>query len=189
MSEPITGKVAAIVDDTTLVLNVGARDGVHEGMLFAVVAEHDDIRDPDSGESLGRWESVKGRVAVTHVQERMATARSPLAEGAPAATATLSAMMVRHSFGLYGSHGSEREGLAVRSSDLSGRPQAQPISVGDTARAISLEGIAEMEAAPSKVVPDLPSETYESTGAADGGPAAEEPDPSGPDGPQPDASG
>ena len=41
---------------------------------------------------------------------------------------------------------------------------AHPIAVGDTARAISLEGIAEMEAAPPKVVPDLPSETYESTG-------------------------
>ena len=189
MSESITGKVAAIVDDTTLVLNVGARHGVHEGMLFAVVAEHEDIRDPDSGESLGRWESVKGRVAVTHVQEQMATARSPLAEAAPAATATLSAMMVRHSFGLYGNHASERERLAVRSSDLSGRPQAQPISVGDTARAISLEGIDEMEAAPSKVVPDLPSETYESTGPADGGPAADQADPSGTGDPRQEPSG
>ena len=173
MSEPITGKVAAIVDDTTLVLNVGSRDGVHEGMLFAVVAEHHDIRDPDSGESLGRWESVKGRVVVTHVQERMATARSPLAEEGPGATATLSAMMVRHSFGLYGDHASERERLAVRPADLSGRPRSQPIGVGDTARAISLEGLAEMDAAAPKVVPDLPSETYESTGQAGSGPAAE----------------
>lgn len=184
MSEPITGKVAAIVDDTTLVLNVGSRDGVHEGMLFAVVAEHHDIRDPDSGESLGRWESVKGRVVVTHVQERMATARSPLAEGAPAATATLSAMMVRHSFGLYGEHASERESLTVRSSDLSGRPASHPIGVGDTARAISLEGIAEMEAAPPKVVPDLPSETYESTGQTASGEA-----PEAGEAPEPDASG
>ena len=181
MSEPITGKVAAIVDDTTLVLNLGSRDGVHEGMLFAVVAEHHDIRDPDSGESLGRWESVKGRVVVTHVQERMATARSALAEGGPAATATLSAMMVRPSFGLYGDHASERERLAVRSSDLSGRPQALPIGVGDTARAISLEGLAEMEAAAPQVVPDLPSETYESTGQTGGGSAETEPEPSAPD--------
>lgn len=162
MSEPIHAKVAAVVDDTTLVLNVGSRQGVHEGMLFAVVAEHQDIADPDTGESLGKWESVKGRVVVTHVQERMATARSPLVEEAPGATGTLSAMMVRHSFGLYGDHASDRERLDVRAGDIAGRPRPQPIEVGDTARSISLQGIkgAAGDDATSPVAPDLPSQTY-----------------------------
>src|SRR3990172_4948544 len=114
MLEPINGRVAAVVDDTTLILNVGARDGVHEGMLFAVVAEHQEVCDPDTGESLGRWESVKGRVVVTHVQPRMATARSPLTDVSPGATGTLSEMMVRHSFGLYGNHEQDRARLDVR---------------------------------------------------------------------------
>ena len=36
MSTPIEGKVAAIIDDTTLVLNVGSEQGVQEGMAFAI---------------------------------------------------------------------------------------------------------------------------------------------------------
>ena len=32
----ITGKIAAVVDATTLVLNVGQDQGVREGMIFAV---------------------------------------------------------------------------------------------------------------------------------------------------------
>jgi hypothetical protein len=165
MNEPITGKVAAVVDDTTLVISVGSVDGVHEGMLFAIVAEHQEIHDPDSGESLGKWETVKGRVVVTHVQERMSTARSPLVDAEASSTATLSAMMVRHSFGFYGDHASERDRLAVRVGDRSGRPRAEPIGVGDTARAISLEAIAEPPEEPSQepITPDLPSETYEAS--------------------------
>ena len=78
-------------------------------MLFAIVSEHQEVSDPDSGQSLGRWESVKVRVIVTHVQERMCTVRSPLAEDDKAqATGTLSAMMVRHAFGIYGSRKESR---------------------------------------------------------------------------------
>lgn len=158
--EPITGKVAAIVDDTTLVLNVGSREGVREGQLFAIVASHAEIFDPDSGESLGAWESVKGRVVVTHVQERMATARSPLADEASAETGTLSAMMVRHSFGLYGDRDRERERLDVQSSGVRGRPRTPPIEVGDRARSVSLEGLAEAARVDAGAAPDLPSQTY-----------------------------
>ncbi|MDE2807469.1 MAG: hypothetical protein OXN90_03550, partial [Gemmatimonadota bacterium] len=71
MSAPIEGKVAAIIDDTTLVLNVGSEQGVQEGMAFAIFASHGEIEDPDSGQSLGRWEAVKARVVATHVQERL----------------------------------------------------------------------------------------------------------------------
>ena len=62
MSAQIAGKVAAIIDDTTLVLNIGADHGVVEGMAFAIFASHGEIVDPDSGESLGSWEMVKARV-------------------------------------------------------------------------------------------------------------------------------
>ena len=157
MLDTITGRVAAVVDDTTLILNVGARDGVHEGMLFAVVAEHQEVRDPGTGESLGRWESVKGRVVVTHVQPRMATARSPLTDVSPGATGTLSEMMVRHSFGLYGSHEQDRARLDVRVGVGTGRPRTQPIEVGDAVRSVSLAGLG---AAPPPTAPDLPSHAY-----------------------------
>ena len=73
MTDTIVAKVAAVMDDTTLVLNAGSHMGVKEGMLFDVVAEHQEITDPDTGESLGRWEVAKARVVVTHVQENMST--------------------------------------------------------------------------------------------------------------------
>ena len=69
MSTSIEGKVAAIIDDTTLVLNVGSEQGVQEGMAFAIFALHGEIADPDSGQPLGRWEAVKARVVATHVQD------------------------------------------------------------------------------------------------------------------------
>ena len=56
MTEGISAKVAAIIDDTTLVLNAGLDKGVKEGMHFKVVAEHQAVADPDSGEELGKWE-------------------------------------------------------------------------------------------------------------------------------------
>lgn len=40
-------------------------------LVYAVSSE--DLTDPETGESLGRLEVVRGRGVVTHVQERMAT--------------------------------------------------------------------------------------------------------------------
>ena len=138
MVDTITGKVAAIIDDTTLVLNVGSGDGVSEGMIFAIFVEYQDILDPDSGESLGKWEMVKARVSVEYVQERLCTVRSSLTADADR-PGTLSAAMVQHSFGNYGSGSEQRERLHVRSADASGRPQSQPIAVGDGARLLAAD--------------------------------------------------
>ena len=138
MSTPIEGKVAAIIDDTTLVLNVGSAQGVQEGMAFAIFASHGEIEDPDSGQSLGRWEAVKARVVVTHVQERLCTVRSPVVGEAPVVgdTRPLSAMMVEHSVAR--APGQEQwQRLEVRGTDVRGRPQNQPIAVGDGARSLT----------------------------------------------------
>ena len=64
MSERIVAKVAAVMDDTTLVLSAGSEQGVSEGMLFDIGAQHQEIADPDPGESLGQWEVAKARVVV-----------------------------------------------------------------------------------------------------------------------------
>jgi hypothetical protein len=165
-TKQITGKVAAIIDDTTLVLSVGSDRGVFEGQLFAIVSTHDQVFDPDTGESLGEWESVKGRVIVTHVQQRMATAQSPLVEESGDSRGTLSEMMVRHSFGLYGER-EKRTSLDVRTGSAAGRPRTPPIEIGDMARSISLEAVVKSAQTQStETVPDLPSKTYASSPAA-----------------------
>jgi hypothetical protein len=131
----LTGKVAAVVDPTTLVLNLGHQDGVRPDMVFAIVSTHHEVRDPDSGEVLGQWEMVKARVVVTHVQERICTVRS-LPQVGETPPGTLSAMMVQHSLGHYGQRAEERERLAVRAGDLGGRPRSQPVAPGDLARLV-----------------------------------------------------
>ncbi|MBT4611135.1 MAG: hypothetical protein HOM68_19440 [Gemmatimonadetes bacterium] len=133
----ITGKIAAVIDATTLVLNIGQQHGVREGMLFAIVAAHQQIADPDSGEDLGHWEIVKARVMVTHVQQRMCTAQPPLSPDV-STSGTLSEMMVRHSFGRYGERSElgERERLEVVQGDIVGRPRTSPIAVGDAVRLV-----------------------------------------------------
>ena len=137
MSTQIEGKVAAIIDDTTLVLNIGGEQGVEEGMGFAIFAAHGEIKDPDSGESLGHWEMVKARVVATHVQPRLCTVRAPVVGEAPVIgdTRTLSAMMVEHSVSP-AKGAAEWQRLEVRGADISGRPQSQPIVVGDGARSM-----------------------------------------------------
>ncbi len=151
MNEIINAKVAAIIDDTILVLNAGSRDGVLEGMVFMIFAEHQAVEDPDSGEPLGQWEMVKARVVVTHVQDRMCTVRAPLvaAESTPSNTRTLSSLMVEHSLGSYGRGAEQWERFQVRSAEISGQPKGQPIAVGDRARSLPLKKAEEGVPAPA----------------------------------------
>jgi hypothetical protein len=128
----IAGKVAKIVNETTVVINVGAKDGVKDGMRFVIVAEGEEVKDPDTGESLGKWEVVKGRVVASHVQENMAVceAEPPKREGG-LSSRTLSAAMIEVS--MAGGHEGK---LNVRTGEVSGTPQVGPITVGDRVRSV-----------------------------------------------------
>ena len=68
--------VAAVIDDYTLVINRGSKDAVKVGDRFLVYAIGQEIQDPESHESLGRLELVRGIGRVTNVQQSMATIRS-----------------------------------------------------------------------------------------------------------------
>ncbi len=69
-------RVARVLDDFTIVLNKGAHDGLSLNDKFLIFEEGEDVIDPESGESLGPIEIVKGRVKVVHLQERVCTVRS-----------------------------------------------------------------------------------------------------------------
>ncbi|BBX25422.1 hypothetical protein [Mycolicibacterium alvei] len=65
----LSGQVALVEDDYTLVINRGAEAGVTPGMVFAVQSESDQvITDPESGRELGRLTREKLRVKVFDVQ-------------------------------------------------------------------------------------------------------------------------
>lgn len=71
------GAVAQVRDDRTLVVNRGSNDGLREDQTMLVYELSDDeIIDPETEESLGKLEIVKGKGIVTHVQDQMATIES-----------------------------------------------------------------------------------------------------------------
>ncbi len=135
---PVEGKIARILDEYNVVINVGRRQGVYEGMPFVVFAMSDDeVKDPDTDKGLGRLETVKGYVTAAHVQDGLSICTiKPLwkAEtGAEAKSQTLSGAMMAESLG-YRSGGEHR--LNVNPSQVSGLARGGPISIGDGVRSI-----------------------------------------------------
>ncbi|WP_396926085.1 hypothetical protein [Mycolicibacterium sp.] len=73
----ITGQVALVEDDYTLVINRGTEAGVVAGMVFAVSSGTGQvITDPESGRALGRLSREKLRVRVFDVQPLFARAHT-----------------------------------------------------------------------------------------------------------------
>ncbi|MGV9799694.1 hypothetical protein ACWDTP_16760 [Mycobacterium sp. NPDC003449] len=73
----LSGQVALVEDDYTLVINRGAQSGVTPGMVFAVQSESGQIiTDPESGRELGRLTREKLRVRVFDVQPLFARAHT-----------------------------------------------------------------------------------------------------------------
>ena len=75
MNEPIRGKVAQVLNEREIAINVGTEHGVYVGMYFDIIdIQDEDIKDPDTGEVLGSIERAKVKVEVTHVQEKLSVA-------------------------------------------------------------------------------------------------------------------
>ena len=76
MDKPIRGKVAQVINERAIALNVGTANGVAVGMYFEVM-QPIDVRDPDTGEILGHIEDSKVKVKVYQVQQRLSLAHTP----------------------------------------------------------------------------------------------------------------
>jgi hypothetical protein len=74
--EQIEGKIAAILDRTTVIINRGSLDGVSKGLTFYVYTELGPFNDPDTGEDLGTIVNVWGKVVVSNVADRLCMART-----------------------------------------------------------------------------------------------------------------
>ena len=75
MTEPIRGKVAQVLNDREIAINLGFAKGVTVGMHFDVVnVNGENIIDPDTGEVLGSVNIPKVRVRVTQTQEKLSVA-------------------------------------------------------------------------------------------------------------------
>ncbi|MHC4253312.1 MAG: hypothetical protein ACYS9X_29685 [Planctomycetota bacterium] len=134
----IEGLIARILNDESVVINRGSAHGVKEGMRFAIFTELDEVKDPETGSSMGRLELVKARVVASHVQENMTICEAEPPVG-PATFEdptqhTLSAEMIAVSLHSRGARGK----LKVERGQVAGLPKAGPIAVGDRARSVEL---------------------------------------------------
>ena len=69
--------VVKVIDSYTVVINRGSNDDVSKGDKYLVYyVEPEELSDPETGESLGKLEVVRGTGKVVHLQERMATLES-----------------------------------------------------------------------------------------------------------------
>lgn len=73
--KPIMATVVKIIDEYTVIIDAGYKEGVSFGMNFVIYAEGEEIQDLN-GNSLGKLEFPKARVEVTHVQEKLSIAKS-----------------------------------------------------------------------------------------------------------------
>jgi len=145
--EKIEGKVAKILDEYSIVINIGRNNGVVNGMVFAVFVQSDEeVKDPDSGEALGKLENIKEHVFVAHVQDKFSTCvagerDASCEEHESHGAQTLSgAMMAESMTARPGNSKISNEKLNVNTSQISGIPQLGPISVGDMVRAVEVNG-------------------------------------------------
>lgn len=77
MSNKITGQVADLVDDRTLIINRGTKNGVSVGMLFMVYdATGKIVKDPTTGDELGKIKLPKIEVKVIHADEKYSIAET-----------------------------------------------------------------------------------------------------------------
>lgn len=76
MTEPIWGKVASVLTEHEVALNIGSNHGVGEGMKFEILSNPVPITDPDSGKKIGEVTISKAEVKAYEVHPEYSLART-----------------------------------------------------------------------------------------------------------------
>jgi hypothetical protein len=123
------GKVIRIFSETSLLVNLGKNDGVERGKRLAVIERAGDVKDPDTGESLGELELVKTELVAVYVQDRMSTLKTE-SLASDTMSVPLSTLMVRESV----RSDRDQAKMAVAPGEISGNPSLSPVRTGDVVR-------------------------------------------------------
>lgn len=119
--------VVKVIDDYSVVINRGSAHGVSKGDKYLVYyVEPDEIIDPESGESLGNLEVVRGTGTVVHVQEKIATLESNRVSKQSKIVRRIGGSGVRFAAGIAGLLGNETE------EEIESPPQKIPFDSPDT---------------------------------------------------------
>jgi hypothetical protein len=71
-----TIKVIKVIDENTVVINVGMNDKITKNYEFLLYELGEELFDPDTNESLGQLEVIKGTAVPTHIQDKVTTIKS-----------------------------------------------------------------------------------------------------------------
>jgi len=78
-NESNSGIIVTVIDDYKVVINRGSQNNIKKNQRFLIYGLSDnDLIDPETGNSLGRLEIVRGTGLATHVQERLTTISSDM---------------------------------------------------------------------------------------------------------------
>ena len=134
----IRGKIVRIVDEQRIVINVGLEHGVHPGDKFHILEMGEELSDPETGQSLGVLELVKGVMEALHVQEKLSllmTVLNPDRTTSPS-TSVLSATLAQTSSGGRPQMDPSRLSLRVRPDQVRGYSLSAPVALGDPVRSV-----------------------------------------------------
>jgi len=127
----IVGQIARILSESEAIISVGLLDEVKYNMEFVIFSEGDHVMDPETGEDLGPIETVKGRLKVTHVMERMSRAKTLTYQvgGLTSYQSALSRLV-------YGPGETRRHKLNVRQGQVEPIQEDFTVQVGDKVRSV-----------------------------------------------------
>ena len=72
------GKIIRLLDDHTVIIDLGLGDGVETRMRFGIFSASQEIVHPDTLETLGSYRKRKGVVVVNEVFDRFCVASTPV---------------------------------------------------------------------------------------------------------------
>lgn len=70
----IRGRIIRILDDRTVIINLGRQHGVKDRSIFSILAEPEPVIDPFTNEELGRVTVVKAKLAASQVYDKFTIA-------------------------------------------------------------------------------------------------------------------
>jgi hypothetical protein len=76
MTGDVTGKIAAILSPSKVVINKGSKDGVESGDFFVIYSELGPFSDPDTKQDLGSTRQIWGKVRVSLIEKRFCIAET-----------------------------------------------------------------------------------------------------------------
>jgi hypothetical protein len=123
----MTNKIVKIVDEYTIVVSYGYNQGAMTGEILEIFEKGEEIFDPETNESLGTLDFIKGRVRIKNVYDDISLCESY--EYTP--TESISALLKITANPL----GNQRKALNVNTEQISGGYAGNPeICIGDIVR-------------------------------------------------------